>query len=294
MYFIVTPAKDEEKSLPSTIYSIERQTVKPVLWIIVDDGSTDNSPQIIESAKKKHDWIHSIHLNETARDLTIHYASVCDIGLDYGLKYCDENKIEYEYIAIVDADMNLESTYFENLIKEFVKDSNLGIASGETWSIVGDRVIPTKQREDLPSGGHRLWRKKCFEETGGYSLTHAPDSVSNVKAKLKGWNAKRFKEYKAIQTRMTSSAEGLWKGWGIQGKSAYYFDAHPLYAVAKATRYLFKKPHYIGLAYLMGYMDSYINREEKTEDEEIKNYYRYTRPQEIKRIYWNKLKKPFR
>lgn len=294
MYFIVTPAKDEEKSLPSTIYSIERQTTKPVLWIIVDDGSTDFTPQIIESAKKKHDWIHSIHLKETARDLTIHYASVCDIGLDYGIKYCDENKIEYKYIALVDADMNLESTYFENLIKEFVNDSNLGIASGETWSIDGDRVIPAKQREDLPSGGHRLWRKKCFEETGGYSLTHAPDSVSNVKAKLKGWKTKRFKEYKAIQTRMTNSAEGLWKGWEIVGKSAYYFDTHPLYVIAKAIRYLLKKPHYIGLAYIMGYINSYINREEKTEDEEIMNYYRYTLPQEIKRMYWNKFKKPFR
>jgi len=280
--------------LPSTIHSIERQTIKPILWIIIDDGSTDRTPQIIETAKKKHDWIHSIHLNETARDLTIHYASVCNIGLDYGIKYCEENKIECEYIAIVDADMNLENAYFENLIKEFEKDPNLGIASGETWSIVGDRVMPTKQREDLPSGGHRLWRKKCFEETGGYLLTHSADSVSNVKAKLRGWKAKRFKEYKAIQTRMTSSAEGLWKGWRIQGESAYYFDVHPLYVVAKALRYLFKKPYYIGLAYLVGYVDSYINRKDKTDDDEIRNYYRYTRHQEIKRIYLNTFKKLFR
>jgi len=294
MYFIVTPAKDEEKSLSFTIYSIKRQTVKPVLWIIVDDGSTDNTPQIIENAKKKHDWIHSIHLNETPRDLTVHVTSVYKIGLDYGIKYCEENKIESEYIASVDADIILESTYFENLIKEFEKDPKLGIASGETWSIVGDRVIPSKQRENLPSGGHRLWRKKCFEETGGFLLTHSADSVSNVKAKLRGWKTKRFVEYKAIQTRMTSSAEGLWKGWRIRGESAYYLDIPTLYAVAKAIRYLFKKPHYIGLAYLVGYGNSYINRKEKTDDEEIKNYYRYTIPQEIKRIYWNKIKLLFR
>jgi len=293
MYFIVTPAKNEEENLPSTIRSIERQTIKPILWVIVDDGSTDSTPQIIESAKKKHEWIHSIHLNESARDLTIHCASVYKIGLDSGIKYCEGNKMEYEYIATVDADINLENTYFENLIKEFEKNPNLGIASGETWSIVGDRVMPAKQRENLPSGGHRLWRKKCFEETGGFLLTHSWDSVLNVKAALRGWKVKRFEEYKAIQRRMTSSAEGLWKGWRIRGESAYYLDFHPLYVVARAIRYLFEKPYYIGLAYLVGYVNSYINRKEKSDDEEIRNYYRYTRPQEIKKFYLNRFKKLF-
>ena len=294
MYFVVTPAKNEEKNLPLTISSIERQTVNPILWVIVDDGSTDSTPQIIETAKKKHDWIHSIHLNESARDLTIHYASVCNIGLDYGIKYCEKNKIEYEYIALVDADMNLENTYFENLIKEFEKDPKLGIASGGTWVSVKGKQIQLQLREDIPSGGHRLWRKRCFEETGGYSLTYAADSVSNVKAKLRGWKAKRFEEYKATQARMTSSVEGLWKGWEKDGEGAYYLNAHPLFVVARTIRYLFKKPHYIGLAYLVGYVNSYINRKEKSDDEEIKNYYRYTRPQELKKIYLSKFKKVFR
>ena len=294
MYFIVTPAKDEEKSLPSTIRSIERQTVKPILWVIVDDGSTDRTPQIIESAKKKYNWIHSIHLNESARDFMIHYASVCNIGLDYGIKYCEKNRIEYEYIAIVDADMILENTYFENLIKEFEKDSRLGIASGGICSIVGDKLIHTKQREDLPSGAHRLWRKKCFEETGGYLLTYNVDNVSNVKAKLRGWQVKRFEGYKGIQTRMASSAEGLWKGWRIRGESAYYFNVHPLFVILRAIRYLFKKPYYIGLAYFIGYFSSYINRLEQTDDGEIKHYYRHTRPKETQKIYWAKFKELFK
>ena len=293
MYFIVTPARNEEKSLPLTISSIERQTVKPILWVIVDDGSTDSTPQIIETAKKKHDWIHSVRLEKKQRDLMIHYASICNIGFDFGIKYCKENKIEYEYIALVDADMCLENTYFENLIKEFENDPQLGIASGGTWVSVKGEQIQLQLREDIPSGGHRLQRKNCFEESGGYPLTYIADSVSNVKAKLEGWKVKRFEEYKATQARMTSAVEGFWKGWKKEGESAYYLNAHPLYVVAKGIRYLFQKPYYIGLAYLMGYLNGYFSKIEQVDDEELKHYYRYKRPKEVLKYYWDKFKELF-
>jgi len=290
MYIIVTPAKNEEENLPITIKSIENQTIKPVLWVIIDDGSTDNTPQIIEAAKKKHTWIQSIRLSEGARDLTLHLASVCISGLNFAREYCKRNKIEYEYLGSVDADMNLENTYFENLINEFTKDPKLGIASGGTWVRIKGKEIQLQLREDIPSGGHRLCRKKCFEETGGYSLAYAADSVSNVKAKLRGWKVRRFEEYKAIQARATSSAEGLWKGWKIHGEAAYYLGVYPLFAILKAIRYLFKKPYYIGLAYLVGYLHSYINQKQQIDDEEIKYYNRYTRPREVKKFYWDKFK----
>ena len=294
MYFVITPARNEEKKLPLTISSIERQTVKPILWVIIDDGSTDNTPQIIEAAKKKHDWIHSIRLQESARDLAIHYASICNIGFDYAIKHCKENKIEYEYIASVDADMKLENTYFENLINEFEKDPKLGLASGGTWVNIKGNETQLQLREEIVSGGHRLWRKECFDETGGYSLTYFADSVSNVKARLRGWKVKRFEEYKAIQARRTSSAEGFWKGWIKDGEGAYYLNTHPLFVVARAIRYLFNTPYYGGLAYLIGYLNGYINKIGQTDDEEIKHYYRYKRPKEVLKYYWDKFKDLFK
>lgn len=294
MYFIVTPAKNEEKSLPSTIRSIEEQTVKPVVWVIVDDGSTDNTPKIIEDVKKKHDWILSIRLKEGKRDLKIHYASVCKTGFGIAISYCNENKIEYEYVALVEADMILKKAYFENLINEFEQDPKLGIASGSVWFCINGKETQLELREDLAFGANRLWRKKCFEETGGYMLTHAADSVSNVKAKLSGWKVKQFEEYKCIQTRMTSSAEGLWKGWRIRGEGSYYFNTPPFFVILRAIRYLFKKPYYVGLSYFIGYFGSYIKRKEKTDDAEIQHYYRHTRPKEMRKIYWDKLRDLFK
>lgn len=290
-YVLITAAKNEEKSLPSLISSIIKQTVKPVLWAIIDDGSTDKTHEIIEESKKKYKWIKSITLEKSVRDLGVHYSYICRKGSDFAIEYCKEHGIKYNYFGHIDADIFLEEVYFEGLIKEFEKDSRLGIASGETWIIVEDRVIHVKQREDLASGAARLWKKQCFEETGGYSLTYAVDAIANVKAKLRGWKVKRFKEYKFTQMRMTGSANGLWKGWKKLGEAAYYLDVHPLFVIMKTIRYLFERPYYISLAYLVGYLNSYVNRKEQTDDKEIRHYYRYMRPLELKRFYLNKFKK---
>jgi len=287
-YILITPIKDEERSLPDLIRSVVNQTIKPALWVIVDDGSTDETPNIIEEAKLKHNWIRSIQLDESIRDIGKHYAYVCRKGFDFGIEYCKINGIQYEYIGLVDADMILCTDFFEKLIKKFEKNPKLGIASGGIY-YNDDELIHEKGREDLPRGGERLWRRKCFEETGGYLLTYSPDSVSNVKAKLKGWETKQFKEVKAIQTRKTSSAEGFWKGYKSKGVSSYFINTNPLFVVLKGVRYLFKRPYYIGIAYLCGYFGSFLRKQEQINDEEIREYYK-NKFREVRQYYFNLLK----
>ena len=293
-YIIITPAKNEEESLPGLIQSVVKQTTKPKIWVIIDDGSTDRTPEIIEDAVKKYAWIQTIHLKESVRDLGIHYSQVCSTGFDFAVEYCKKQRMEYDYIALIDADMILEETYFERLIKAFERNPKLGIASGEVWNIIGRKTIRSKQRDDLPSGGVRLWRRRCFEETGGYLMTYAPDSVSNVKAKLKGWDTRSFEEIKVVSTRALGSAEGYWKefkGFGIYG---YYVGFNLLYVIFKVIRYSFKRPRYIGLAYLYGYFSCLILRKKRIDDKEIRYYYKHTRPQEINQYYFNALKNMFK
>ena len=288
-YFLITPIKDEERSLPGLIKSVVNQTIKPVAWVIVDDGSTDETPNIIEEAKLKHNWIRSIQLCESIRDIGKHYAYVCRKGFDFSCEHCKTNNIKYEYIALVDADMILETEFFEKLIGEFGKNSKLGIASGSIYYT--DGLIEGDGREDLPRGGARMWSRKCFEETGGYLHTYSPDSVSNVKAKLMGWETKQFKEVKAIQTRKTSSAEGFWKGYKTNGVSAYFLNTNPIFVIAKAVRYMFKRPYYISLAYLWGYFSSFQQGHEQIDDKMIREYFHKNKLQEMKQYHFNFLKK---
>ena len=289
-YIIITPAKDEEKSLPGLIQSVVKQTIKPKLWVIIDDGSTDRTPEIIEDAKKKNYWVRTIHLEEGVRDLGIHCSQVCIGGFDFAVEYCKKQGIDYDYIGLIDADIILEETYFERLMKEFDKKPDLGIASGEVWNIIGGETIRSKQRDDLPCGGARLWRRRCFEETGGYTMTYAPDSVSNVKAKLKGWETRSFEEIEVTSIRALGSAEGHWKefkGFGIYG---HYVGFNFLYVIFKGIRYSFKNPYYIGLAFLYGYFSSLFLRRRRIDDKEIRYYYQHTRPREINQYYFNALK----
>lgn len=291
LYIVVTPAKDEEEDLPGLIDSMAKQTFTPVLWVIVDDGSTDNTPKIIEEAQKDHNWIQTIRLKEGRRDIGPHYAYVCQQGFDFAINYCESEGINYNYVGLIDADLILDEAYFEKVMKEFEKNPNLGIASGEVWNRTNGQLVRSKQRYDLPSGGCRLWSKECFKDTGGYLLTYAPDSISNVKAKLRGWDTRAFEEYRVVSTRALGSAEGYWREYKGFGEYNYYVGSDLTFAILKGLRYALSRPYYIGIAYLYGYLSCLLQRKERIDDKEIIEYYRNSRKQEVKNYYLGKLLK---
>ena len=137
-YLLVTPVKDEEKNFENLLKSIIDQTIKPTLWVVVDDGSSDHTPDMIVSAKDKYGWIKSIRLEENSRDRGVHLANVIKVGFDFAFKYCQENKIHFDYLGNVDADVVFEDTYFENLMGKFEIYTTLGVASGGLWILEND------------------------------------------------------------------------------------------------------------------------------------------------------------
>ena len=280
-YILVTAAKNEGENLPKLIQAVAEQTIKPVLWAIADDGSTDNTPEIIKEAMRKYKWIQSIRLNSknNVRDIGIHLSWVMMEVTKFATEYCKENGIDYEYIGNIDGDMIIERAFFEKLMKEFERDSKLGIAGSGTQHLKGNKIIQQKRREDEPSGGDMLIRRECFEDCGGIQLSCCWDSVLKAKARLRGWKTRRFEYVKAIETRIPGS-ENYWERGMHGGESAYHLNMHPLHVTIKSMKLLFfEKPHYRGLAYMLGYIISFIKRKEKIADEEIQKY------------FWNKWKK---
>lgn len=273
MYILITPAKNEQESLPLVADSVLKQSIVPKLWMIIDDGSVDETPTIIRELTVNHPWIQSIRLPPHPRDITFHYSYVCKLGFEYSLKYCNENQIPFDFIALLDADTYLTETYFEQLISAFVKDPVLGIASGGIYYNIDGKLQWIKVFERDPAGTGRMWRKACFFETGGYMVEPAPDSISNVKAEHDGWKTQNFKDIIAVQTRPTSGAEGEWKGYFIKGKIDHYLNLHPMLVVLNFLDCSLQKPYYIGIAYAYGYLKGVIRREKKIEDEWIRDYY---------------------
>lgn len=278
-YIVVTACKNEEENLPNLIESMVSQTIISVLWVIVDDGSTDKTPEIIKEAGEKYNWIQSIRFGIDSRDIGLHLSSVLKKGFDFAIKFCMKNGIDYGYLSNIDGDIILEPAFFENLITEFEKDSKLGIASGGAKLIVGERIVHAKVRVDEPSGGHMLIRKRCFEECRGIQMSSTWDAALRTNAKLRGWKTRRFEENIVAHIGDVIGGDGYWKGYLEHGRRAYRFNIHPIHVIIKSIKYLFEKPYYIGIAYLIGYFKDFILRKEQTEDEEIKEY------------FWNKWKK---
>lgn len=281
-YIIITPCKNEEKNLPNLVDSIASQTVKPILWVIVDDKSTDNTPQIIKQAQKEYNWIQTIQTNGKKRDRGLHLASVMKAGFDYAVSYCEKIGITYGYLGNIDGDLTLDSTFFENLIKEFDKNPKLGIASGGTKHFIGNKIVHAKVSVNEPSGGHMLIRRECFYACGGIPISYAVDSVLKAKARLKGWETRRFEENVATEIRDVGNAEGYWKGYLEAGRADYYINKNPLHAFFKSLIYLYNKLNISGIAYLCGYFGDLIKRKEQLKDDEIRNY------------FWNKWKRVYR
>jgi glycosyltransferase involved in cell wall biosynthesis len=316
-YIVVTPCRNEEKNLPYLVQSITTQAIRPVMWVIVDDGSTDKTGEIIAEAEKQYDWIKGVRLEEHKEYMGTHLAYVCNKGFEFAKDYCNEKGIPFAYIVLVDADNILEARYFEKLLEEFEKDEKLGIASGNSaftdiekilddlrakksnvtvmdekfWQIWDNNSTQIQNsREDLPMGSARMWRRECFEETGGYLPVPLPDSVSNAMAKLKGWRTRRFLDIRVIE-RQGLKKQGLWKGYKEKGESYFFLGQSFPLAVLKALKYSSKRPFYIGMAYFYGYIKSFVRRKERVEDEGIRPYYKYIRSRELKAYYKEKFRK---
>ena len=277
-YTVVTPCKNESENLPDLIASVVAQTIRPVAWVIVDDGSTDGTPDITQWAAKKYGWVHVLQLEEGNRDLGLHYATIVKTGFDHAISFCEENGFEYSYLGNLDGDLTLPPTFYENLMIELEKDPELGVASGGTEHIIGGHVRYAKVSVNEPSGGHMLIRRECFDEIGGIPLSYAVDSVIKTKARIRGWKTRRFEENIATEIRDVNAAEGYWKGFVHKGEIYYYLNHNPLHVAMKMLIYSFNRPYYTGIAYLAGYFGSLFRRKGRINDTEIRRY------------YWNKWK----
>ncbi|KYK28456.1 MAG: hypothetical protein AYK23_05590 [Candidatus Proteinoplasmatales archaeon SG8-5] len=273
-YLLVTPAKNEEKNLPSLISSILSQEKQPKLWVIVDDGSTDKSQEIIERSSREHKWIITVRLDESRRDIGFHYSEVCRTGFNTIITKAREMGISFGFIALLDADIIIKEHYFLELINRMEKDASIGITSGAIWSKEQGKYVKVKQRTDLPSGAARIWKIKCYEETNGFEKTMAPDSVSNARAKIKGWKTVRYSDIKAYQSRATASAEGLWIGYKRKGQASYYLHEPFYFILGKASSFAAEESLRQGVAFLWGWLSSWIHRRSKIPDPELKKYFR--------------------
>ncbi len=279
-YILVTPAKNEEKYLPDLIRSISCQKVRPVAWFMIDDSSQDDTYRIMSAVASEYPWIYALRSGTcTGYDIEEHYSLVCIKAFDHAINYCRENDIRFEYVALSDADMLYPEDYFYNVINCLREDMRLGIVSGRVHILKesGEAYAESAGVSDLqyPVGTGRVWKRECFEGTGGYMLAKSPDAVSNAMAVLKGWDIKHL-NYVCYQTRDTGGKISLWSGYYSRGRRAYYLGINPLGILNKVVDMVVisrqRKSMLKSAAFVSGYILSMANREKQIQNDEVKRY----------------------
>jgi len=267
-YIIITPAKDEEKFISNTLDSVIRQTLLPMQWIIVNDGSIDNTTEIVEQYSENFPWIKLID-NKTKNSKREEGSKIVKAFL-YGLDSIDYN--EYEFIAKLDADLTIPQDYFEKISDEFVIDNIVGMCGGYITTISDNNVIESTKPGYHLRGAIKTYRKTCYDDIGGLIPVLGWDGIDEMTAMYKGWKVKIL-NLEVIQHRPTAKNYNQIKLNFNRGLLHYKKGSSFLLIIIRMVVRLNKKPLIVGACFiLIGYIYGLIVRSDKILDKELQKY----------------------
>jgi glycosyltransferase involved in cell wall biosynthesis len=242
-YILVTAACNEQEIIEKTIHSVISQIHKPVEWIIVSDGSTDNTESIVSYYASKNSFIKLLtNSKKEGRD----FASKV-YAINIGLKNIQTP--DYDYIGILDADVSFDEDYYSLLIEKFKKNPNLGIAGGNYFDIINGTKVPVQQSPNSVRGATQFFRRKCFDQIGTLLPMKygGEDAAACFSARMYGWETKSFPDMLVIHHRPTGFAgKNILKTRLRDGYVEYNLGYHPLFQFVKCVKRVTQNPYFIG------------------------------------------------
>lgn len=282
-YVLMTSAYNEEATIEKVIQSVLSQTLLPSRWVIVSDGSADKTDEIIQRYAKDHSWIQYLRMTRQpgrsfgSKVLALHAASrlLQDVRSDF--------------IGNLDADVTIESTYFEDLVARFDSRPRLGIAAGFVLEDLGSGFRNrSMNRVYAVAHAAQLVRRDCYEEIGGYAVLEygGEDWHAQISARMKGWEAQAFPDLKIFHHRHTGEGGNLIRHKFRQGRMDYAFGSDPFFEVLKCIRRLPEKPFLLGAsARLTGFAWSLLCRDARPVSREFIEFLRKEQQGKVKSMF---------
>lgn len=288
-YALVTPARNEEAYIGRTIRSVVAQTILPTKWIIVSDGSTDRTDDIVKAYLEENPWIELLRMPER-RDRQFAAKVNC---FNAGYAKLKDHQYQYDVIGNLDADISFDVDYFEFLLEKFRQIPELGVAG---TPFVEDRyssVDDSFEGDTHVAGGCQLFRRECFNEIGGY-VPHKSggiDWIAVTTARMKGWKTisfrgKFFHHYRRLGTAESHSLGSFFR----YGMKDYYLGGHPLWELFRVMYQMTRKPLIIGgVAVLSGYSFAFMRRMDRPVSRALIRFHRREQMGKLKMILKNVL-----
>jgi poly-beta-1,6-N-acetyl-D-glucosamine synthase len=271
-YVIVTPARNEAQFIELTIKSVVAQTVRPLRWIIVSDGSTDGTDDIVRKWTSDHPWIQLVRMPERReRDFA---------GKVYAFNagHAKLTDLNYEVIVSLDGDISFDSDYFSLLLGKLAADPKLGLAGTPFQELSGQTYDYRFVSIEHVSGACQLFRRECFEAIGGYLPVRGGsiDHIAVITARMKGWKTRTFPEKVCLHHRIMGTADrSVLTSRFRLGIKDYRVGNHPLWELFRTAHQMTMPPLGIGgLALGAGYFWAVLRGEERPVSRDLIDFHR--------------------
>ena len=256
-----------------TLDSVVGQSLTPTLWLIVDDGSTDETPQILADYAARHDWIRIV--TKPDRGHRAVGPGVIE-AFYFGAEQID--LADYAYSCKLDLDLDLPPRYFEILIERMEAEPRLGTCSGKPYIMQDGELISERRGDEMSVGMTKFYRRECFHDIGGYVREVMWDAIDCHKARMRGWIARSWDEpelrFEHLRP-MGSSQKGIFHGRRRHGFGQYFMGSDPLFFLATAAFRMTDKPYVLGgLATVQGYLGAWLRREKQLDDPDLVRFIR--------------------
>ena len=256
-----------------TLDSVVAQSVVPALWVIVDDGSTDETPAILAEYTAAHDWIRVVQKPDRG-----HRAVGPGVIEAFYVGYETIDPAQFAYSCKMDLDLDLPPRYFETLIQRMEENPRIGTCSGKPYVRRGDTLVSERRGDEMSVGMTKFYRRECFDAIGGYVREVMWDAIDCHKARQLGWSAVswdtpdlRFEHLRPMGSSQTS----IWTGRRRHGFGQYFMGSDPLFYLATCGFRMAEPPFVLGgLAMAQGYFGAWMRGERQLDDPELRAFIR--------------------
>jgi hypothetical protein len=281
-YVLITAARNEEAHIERTLQSISNQTCQPDMWVIISDGSTDRTDALVKEFAAARDFVRFIRIDNDGTRTFSSQAFALNTGYD---KVKDRS---FDFVGFLDADISLEPTYYEHLLKVFAADPRLGVAGGEIFEPQSGRFAPRfGNSAQNVAGAIQFFRRQCFQDIGAAFVPlqyGGHDFVANAMARKAGWEVRSISGLPVFHHRPTGTAGTTRCIMRFRvGLQDYYMGYEALFAIGKCLRRVVEHPFGIGaVAQFLGYTLPWLTGRRRSVPEEFVDY---LRQQQLSRMF---------
>jgi poly-beta-1,6-N-acetyl-D-glucosamine synthase len=270
-YVLITPARNEEAHIGKTIRSVLAQSVAPIKWVIVSDGSTDRTDAICRKYVAKIPWIELIRMPEHADRQFAAKVKCFNAGFEI------VKLLNFDVIGNLDADISFEKNYFEFLLSKFIEDPRLGVA-GTPFVEKNKHYDYRFSNIEHVSGACQLFRRECFVEIGGYVPIKGGgiDWTAVTTARMRGWKTRTFTEQTCFHSRRIGTGNNsVMRSFFNHGQKDYFLGGHPIWQVFRAIYQMSRPPYFIGgLSLITGYFWAFLRQLERPIPADLLSFHR--------------------